>query len=120
LDGLGSATLDRVIQIAGTQSGIPKHKLSATSAIYQDVRMAGDDVNEFVERLQRELGCDAYQWPWTRFTNLSEPTILSLPHFVWQLFTWAKRGSFHDYERYERLNLGHIAAVIDCGEWFEP
>ncbi len=120
MDGLASATLDRVIEIASKQSGIPKLKLSAMSAIYQDIGMTGDDVDHFVEQLRREFGCSACEWPWARFTNLSEPTILSLPRFVWQLFTWLQRGSFHNLQRYEHLTLGHIAVAIDRGEWFEP
>ena len=82
--------------------------------------MTGDDVDEFVEQLHREFSCDASRWPWERFTNLSEPTVLSLPRFIWELITWPKRGMFHNPERYKRLELGHIASVIDYGEWFEP
>jgi hypothetical protein len=114
------STLDRLMAIVSKQSGIPMAKLTANSALYQDVRMTGDDVDEFIERLSSQFGGDILGWPWGRFTNLSEPTILDLPRFIWQLFTWQKRGSLHDLSRYERLELGHIAAVIDRGEWFEP
>lgn len=82
--------------------------------------MTGDDVDEFAERLKVGFGCEVELWPWSAFTNLSEPTILDFPRFLWQFLTWPQRGAFHKLDRYRRLELGHVAAVIDRGEWFEP
>ena len=39
---------------------------------------------------------------------------------IWQLLTWPFRGQFEPPSSFERLELGHIAAVIKKGEWFDP
>ncbi len=114
-------TLTGVIEIASEQSGIPTSKLSAASAIDQDIRISGDDVTEFVETLAREFGEQVWQWPWQRYACLDEGLSPLFPFMLlWQLASWPWRGSFAYPSRYERLELGHIAAVIDRGQWFEP
>lgn len=113
-------TLDRVIQIVSKHSGIKPEKLSATSAIDQDVRISGDDVTELAEALAREFGEQVWQWPWQRFAELSEPHLFTGVWFFWRLLTWPIRGRIFDPSPFERLELGHIAAMIDRGRWFEP
>ena len=120
MDGLASPTLDRVIAIVSKHSGVRVEKLSSSSAIDQDVRIVGDDVTELVEALAAEFGKYVWQWPWQRFAQLNEGLSLFFPFMlVWQLVSWLFRGSFEYPSTYERLELGHIAAVIDRGEWFE-
>ena len=116
-----SAVLDRVVVIAAKQSGIPSKRLSAVSAVDQDMRISGDDVTEFAEALAQEFGDQVWQWPWQRFANLSEGLPLTFPIIlIWQLITWPFRGAFEYPSPYERLELGHIAAVIERGHWVEP
>lgn len=116
-----SPTLERVIEIASVHSGIPRPKLAATSAIDQDIGISGDDVTELAEALAQEFGDGVWQWPWQRFASLDEGLSMLFPFMlVWQLVTWPFRGSFMYPSPFERLELGHIAAVIDRGEWFEP
>ena len=116
-----SSILEKVRQIAAENSGIELDKLSASTAIDQDMGMAGDDVAEFVEALAGEFGGQVWTWPWERFAQLDEGLSLLFPFIlVWQLISWPFRGSFEYPSPYERLQLGHIAAVIDKGEWFEP
>lgn len=113
-------TLDRVISIVAYHSGIKPDKLSAKSAIDQDVGISGDDITELAEAFANEFGNHVWQWPWQRFCELSEPSALIFPYFIWRLITWPFRGRLFDPSSFERLELGHIAAVIDRGEWFEP
>ncbi len=121
MDGLSASTLDRVRQIVSKHSGVRIEKLSAASAIDQDVSISGDDVTELAEALAKEFGEHVWQWPWQRFAELSEGLSLLFPFMlVWQLIWWPIRGSFNHPSPFERLELGHIAAVIDRGEWFEP
>lgn len=115
-----SDTLFRVIDIVAYHSGVPASKLTATSAIDQDVRISGEDIDELVGALAKEFGGDVWRWPWQRFAELSEPGAHMLPYFIWRLLTWSFRGRLFDPSSFERLDLGHIAAVIDRGEWFEP
>lgn len=115
---MAGSTLDRVLAIAEHHSGAKD--LGAISAIDQDIRISGDDVDELAEALQKEFGGDVADWPWGRFADLHEPHALVVPYFIWRLLTWPFRGRLFDPSPYERLELGHIAAVINRGEWFEP
>lgn len=113
-------TLERVVEIVAYHSGVNAEKLSARSAIDQDVSISGDDITELAETFAKEFGDHVWQWPWQRFCELSEPSMLVFPYFVYRLITWPIRGRLFDPSPFERLELGHIAAVIDRGEWFEP
>ena len=115
-----SPTLDRVAAIVAYQSGIPAAKLTASSAIAQDVRISGDDVTELAEALAQEFGPHILRWPWQRFAELSEPHIGNGLLLIWRLLTWPIRGRVFDPPPFERLELGHMALAIDRGEWFEP
>lgn len=115
---MSSSTLDRVIAIAECHSGVKN--LDANSAIDQDIRISGGDVDELAEALHKEFGGDIADWPWDRFVDLNEPSLLVAPYFIWRLLTWPVRGRLFDASPYERLELVHIAAVIDRGGWFEP
>ncbi|MBV8971721.1 MAG: hypothetical protein JO290_05460 [Sphingomonadaceae bacterium] len=117
---MSSDTLDRVREIVAHHSGVRLDRLYATSAIDQDVKISGDDVTELAEALAKEFGEQVWSWPWQRFAELSEPSALVFPYFVWRLLIWPIRGRLFDPSPFERLELGHIAAVIDLGEWFEP
>lgn len=113
------ATLTRVIEIATYHSGAKG--LHAGSAIDQDIGMSGGDVTDFAESLAAEFGDQVWQWPWHRFVLLHEGLPLLFPlQLMWQLLTWPLRGSFEYPSPLERLELGHIAAVIDSGAWLEP
>jgi hypothetical protein len=114
------STLSRVVEIVAWHSGVPASRLTPQSAIDQDVKISGDDVTELAEALAKEYGNHVWEWPWQRFAELSEPSALVAPYFVWRLLTWPFRGQLFDPSSFERLELGHIAAVIDRGEWFEP
>lgn len=112
--------LERVIVIVSEQSGISKARLSAKSAIDQDIRISGGDVTDLADALAREFGEQVWPWPWQRFAMLDEGLSLLFPFILlWQLLTWPFRGSFEYPSPFERLELGHIAAVVEKGEWFE-
>jgi len=113
-------TLARVINIVAWHSGIPAEKLNARSAIDQDVQIAGCDIDELAQALAKEFGAQVGQWPWQRFAELNEPPALISLVILWRLLTWPFRGRLFDPSPFERLELGHISAVIDHGEWFEP
>lgn len=116
-----SETLSRVITLVADHSGISPARLSGASAIDQDVRISGGDVHELAEALAKEFGLQVWQWPWQRFAELNEGcSPLVFPWLIWRLLTWPVRGHLFDPSPFERLELRHIAAVIDCGEWFEP
>jgi Protein of unknown function (DUF1493) len=111
-------TLDEVIKIATSISGADN--LTASSAVDQDMRICGQDIDEFAEDLAKQFNADTASWPWNRFVDLNEPHLFTGLWLFWRLFTWPIRGRISDPSPYERLELGHIAAVIDRGQWFEP
>lgn len=116
-----NATLDRVIEITSRMTGVKAAKLHANSAIDQDIRISGDDVTELAEALAAEFGDQVWHWPWQRFAMLDEGLSLWFPIMLtWQLLTWPFRGTFEYPSSFERLELGHIAKVIDAGHWFDP
>lgn len=112
---------DRVIAIVSKQSGVPISKLNMETAVDQDLRISGEDVIDLAQRLADEFGEQIWQWPWQRFACLDEGLSLLFPFMlIWQLVTWPLRGSFEYPSAYGRLELGHIVAVIEKGEWFDP
>lgn len=116
-----SSTLSRVLEIVSDHSGVPATRLSARSAIDQDIKISGGDVTELAELLAGGFGDFVWQWPWQRFALLTEGMSPLAPFaLIWQLLTWPFRGRFEYPSPHERLELGHIAAVIEKGEWFEP
>jgi len=115
-----SVTLERVLEIVSKRSGVPRERLTATSAIRHEVRIGDDDVTELVEALAKEFGEDIWSWPWHRYTELSEPTLLVVPMFIWRLVTWPVRKRLSHPSPIERLELGHIAKALDAGHWIEP
>ena len=83
--------------------------------------MAGMDVWDFEDALADRFGEHVREWPWNRFANLNEGISPLFPlQLAWQFLSWPWRGSFEYPNRLERLELGHIAAVIEKGQWFEP
>jgi hypothetical protein len=115
------ATLDDVIAIASECTGIARKRLFANSAVDQDMKIAGGDVEVFAAALAKRFGEHIWSWPWHRFAILDEGLSLLFPFMlIWQLISWPVRGSFSYPSLCQRLELGHIAAVIDKGEWFDP
>lgn len=108
------------MDIVADRSGVKRSLLTAKSAIDQDVRISGDDIEELAQALAKVFGDQVWQWPWQRFCELSEPSMLVFPYLVWRLLSWPFRGRLFDPSSFERLELGHIANVIDLGEWFDP
>jgi len=79
----------------------------------------GDEGDEFVAALCNEFGDWIAEWPWTRFVDFNEPPAWLGPK-VWKALRLPNPAvAFPGYVE-ERLELGHIVAVIEKGHWFEP
>lgn len=115
-----TAVFERVREIVSRMSGVPLDRLHIHSAIYQDLRILGDDIDELAEALANEFGDQVWQWPWQRFAELSEPHLFTGFWFMWRLVTWPLRGRLFDPSPFDRLELGHIAKVIEQGHWSDP
>lgn len=91
------------------------------SAFEQDLRISGDDVDYFIENLENRYGDWVWTWPWQRFAQTNEGLSALFPVIlIWQLATWPFRGSFEYPTKFERLELRHIAKILEAGEWVEP
>ncbi|MDN3645164.1 hypothetical protein QWY75_02960 [Pontixanthobacter aestiaquae] len=94
---------------------------SPSSAVHQDLDIYGLDVEDFAAKLGERYGPGVFDWPWHRFAELGEGLSLLFPFIlVKQLVTWPFRGQFSYPESLERLELGHIAKVLEKGEWIDP
>jgi len=108
-----------VLWIAHECHGITK--ATPASALKQDLGVYGDDVDYFALQIAERYGDWVADWPWTRFTELSEGVPITWPfRILWQILSWPFRGQFFYPDPHERLELQHIAKVLEAGEWIEP
>jgi hypothetical protein len=110
---------ERVIEIAVVAGLANRAKCLPGAAIQQDLGINGDEGDEFVNELCREFGDWIADWPWARFVDFNEPPA-GLGPKIWK---WLRlpnpHVAFPGYVK-ERLELMHIAAAIENGEWFDP
>ncbi len=111
--------LSYFLWIAREWHGIPSAE--SNSSVDQDLGIYGDDVDDFAAKIVKRYGEWVWSWPWHRFTNSSEgASIFVLFALIWQLVSWPFRGRFSYPSTLDRLELGHIAKVLEKGEWVEP
>ena len=115
-----TSVIEGVIALASKHSGLPEEGLSAQSAIYHDIGLLGDDLDLFRSALAEKYGNDILAWPWARFTNLNEPNLWTAVVAIVQLPMRMLFKRRNPRSKYERLELGHIAAVIETGQWRNP
>ncbi|MEM8572848.1 MAG: hypothetical protein AAGG56_18410 [Pseudomonadota bacterium] len=92
------------------------------SALDQDLKIIGDDSDEFVLQIVDRYGDWVRYWPWDRFLCFDEAVpILALFAALWDLLRlpWGETAVPRK-PALERLELGHIAKVFEHGEWIEP
>jgi hypothetical protein len=114
-------TLEKVVEIARKQTGI--RSPTPSSALWQDLTIIGDDSDDFVIALTKEFGDWVRYWPWDEFLSFDEGIPILAPwRTLWSSLRlpWIETAFPNQEPKLRRLELGHIAAVIDKGEWFEP
>jgi hypothetical protein len=114
-----ATTIDRVIEIAVATGGARIEKCQPNAAIHQDLGVNGDDGEAFVDALYAEFGEWIVEWPWHRFIDFNEPPANIGPK-IWKLLRLPNPAVAFPGFVEERLELGHIAAVIEKGQWFDP
>ena len=114
-----ATTLECVVEIAVSAGLARRSRCLPNAAIHPDLGNNGDEGDEFVNALCAEFGDWIADWPWSRFVDFNEPPS-SLGPKVWKLLRLPRpEVAFPGYVE-ERLELSHIAAVIEKGKWFEP
>lgn len=113
--------VQQLMSIVSASTGVPLSQLSLITAIDQDLRVSGGDVEDLIHALADVFGAAIYTWPWGRFAEGREGLSLLFPLLLLkQLISWPMRGSFAYPSRCERLEIGHIAKAIAAGHWVEP
>lgn len=111
-----------IAALAQAMSGL--RRVWPDMAVSQDLGLYGDDITEFIMALADRYGQWVWDWPWARFVDDNEGAgCLILFGLPWLLLCWLIGGPSRGLDPgqgLERLEIGHIAAVIDRGVWFEP
>ncbi len=102
--------------------------ITRDTAMSQDAGIDGIDVWEFVAALGEEHRHIWYRVPWQRFSDQRASfygwSIIMFPFWLlWRLVTWPLHREWPIpplRQADERLTVGHLAAVLDRGDWFEP
>lgn len=108
----------------------PDFSLSPQSAVCQDAYIFGIDVDDYVHELEEAFGPVVRQIPWLRFTDQAGSFrgfgCLLVPFWLMtRLVLWPfRRGKVMPRVNPKafgpRLEMQHIAKVIDTGHWLEP
>jgi hypothetical protein len=112
-------TLQKVIDIAVKAGSARRSDCVPNAAVHQELDINGDEGDRFVDALCKEFGDWITEWPWLRYVDFNEPPAWLGPK-IWTFLRLPNPElAFPGYAE-ERLELGHIAAVIARGEWFDP
>lgn len=93
--------------------------MDASAAIDQDLGIYGDAAVEFIAALSAEFGKWVDDWPWERFVDFHEPAARILPR-IWRLMKLPDIAMAFPGIAQERLELGHVAMVLETGQWSDP
>ena len=128
----GETTLQRLIDVtekfaAGRPGNFP---LGPNSSISQDAYIFGIDAYDYFGELETEFGPIIREIPWIEWTDQTESyygcaagcfPIVFLGRLVAWPITRRPLLKHPDPKNFSpRLELGHIAKVIDQGHWSEP
>jgi hypothetical protein len=111
--------IDRVIEVVSNQRGNASGELTTSSAIDQDLGIRGDDAEEPVAALAATFGEWLYDWPWHLFIDFNEPPAWLGPK-IWKSLGLKNASTAFPGFTERWLELGHVAAVIENGQWFDP
>ena len=114
------STEEFVLWVAREDFGFSEATLD--SALDQDLKIIGDDVDDFAEALAERYGEWVADWPWERFVCLDEGVpILAPMAAIWDFLRlpWGDTA-FPRKPELERLTLAHVANVLERGEWIDP
>jgi hypothetical protein len=113
------STFEKVVGIAVASGRAEQDNCLPQAAIHQDLGINGNEADEFVAALCNEFGNWVAEWPWARFVDFNEPPAWLGPK-VWKALRLPNAATAFPGYVEERLELGHVAAVIENGGWFDP
>ena len=88
-----------------------KDKIEASTRIYHDLHIAGDDAAELLEDIAKRYGVSFEELDFHRyFPN-------DLDAFI---YFWARRLFGYRDKVHVPMTVGHLAAVVQRGAWFDP
>ena len=127
--------LQRVIQVTNEFRSDPNdpeswNSFGPNTAVCQDAMIFGVHVEDYVDKLEEEFGAIVWQIPWLEYTDQTDsfrgcavfwlPFVL-LGRLISKTFTGNPILKNPDPRNFsKRLELGHIAKVIENDHWIEP
>ena len=130
-----ATTIERVINVTEKFLQIRGHPdedfvVTASAAVCQDAYIYGVDVDNYADDMEGEFGNVVWIIPWFIFTDQTASfrgwrTIIFPFWFVGRIASWpfylGRIIPVPDPKNFgPRLELEHIAKVIDAGQWSEP
>ena len=85
----------------------PSKAISASTLIYQDLLISGDDATELIDRIQKECGTSFQGFP---FGDYFPDETESLFYRFLHLFGRNSK---------KNLTVGHLLKVVEAGKWYE-
>ena len=95
------------------------------STLDDELCLTGAELREFVDAIASGYGNWVRDWPWDRFGDFKPKIVptkwLTYPIVGFFVALWMlRRSKAASRDRIEELELGHIAKVLEAGEWIEP
>ena len=105
-----TTTLDDLADMLATLRSEPRGQITADTRLGEDLGVDGDDWDEILGAITRRWGTDFATFNFYDYFG-EEPQLHAF--YVWVKNAW-------NGKRLKPLTVGHLAAVIDHGKWFEP
>lgn len=102
--------LDRKIETLIRHFHGTKRPIDRSAELYHDMQLTGDDAGDLLDAVAMRFGTSFEGFAFdVYFPNETDSV----------LYAWARRFGFRDRRR-KSLAVGHLIAVVEKGQWFEP
>ena|SRR6185437_419132 len=101
-----AATIETEIIALLAQWSAIREPITPRSAIYHDLRLYGDDAYELLTEVSKRYSVS--------FSGFVFSAYFPGEGFLGNFWAWRAKN------KWKRLTVGHLAAVAECGSWFEP
>ena len=100
------AALERDVTALIQERSVVRDPITPQMALYHDLRLYGDDAYEILSELSKRYGVS--------FTGFSFSAYFPSEGLLTALLR------FRSPENWKRLTVGHLVAVVERRQWFEP
>jgi|688.fasta_scaffold244366_1 hypothetical protein len=107
----GMTTVEDLTDILAMLRSEPRSRITSDTLLREDLGVNGDDWDEILVAITQ-------RWGETDFTSFNFYDYFREEPQLHALYIWLK--DFWNGKCLRPLTVGHLAAVIDRGQWFEP